>query len=127
MNWKILSHTYIIDLYNPAVRINYLVSHTTFVACVNFIHKWCDLHFKLDSEQHIFYYYYFFFEKLFMAVLFTLRAFARNLFRGSHKDILFVLYFDVWPGANTLPTTVNKTYIICSPQNRVETRVFQLK
>ena len=29
-------HTYIIGLYNPSVRIIDLVSHTTYVVCVNF-------------------------------------------------------------------------------------------
>ena len=32
-------HTYIIGHYNSSVRIIDLVSHTTYVACVNFIHK----------------------------------------------------------------------------------------
>ena len=49
--------------YTPSVRIINLVSHTTYVVCVNFIHKWRDLQFKVDSERQIF------FEKLFMAVL----------------------------------------------------------
>ena len=33
-------HTYIIGHYNPSVRIIDLVSHITYVVCVNFIHKW---------------------------------------------------------------------------------------
>ena len=32
--------------YNPSVRIIDLVSHTTYIVCVNFIHKWRDLQFK---------------------------------------------------------------------------------
>ena len=55
-------YIYIIGHYNSKVRIIDLVSHTTYVVCVNFIHKWRDLQFKLDSERQIF------FEKLFMAV-----------------------------------------------------------
>ena len=47
-------HTYIIGHYNPSVRIIDLVSHTTYAVCVNFIHKWRDLEFKVDSEQQIF-------------------------------------------------------------------------
>ena len=39
--------------YNPSVRIIDLVSYTTYVVCVNFIHKWRDLQFKVDSEQQI--------------------------------------------------------------------------
>ena len=54
--------TYIIGHYNPWVRIIDLVSHTTYVVCVNLIHKWRDLQFKVDSE-------------LFMAILFTLMCF----------------------------------------------------
>ena len=39
------THTYRIGYYNPSVRIIDLVSHTTYVVCVNFIHKWRDLQF----------------------------------------------------------------------------------
>ena len=49
-----LIHTYIIGYYNPSVRIINLVSQTTYVICVNFIHKWLDLQFKVDSEREIF-------------------------------------------------------------------------
>ena len=38
--------------YNPLVSIIDLVSHTTYVVCVNF--KWRDLQFKVDSERQIF-------------------------------------------------------------------------
>ena len=57
-------YSYIIDHYNPSVRIIDLVFHTIYFVCVNFIHKWRDLQFKVD------------FAKLFMAILFTLRVFA---------------------------------------------------
>ena len=63
-------NTYIIGHYNPSVRIIDLVSHTTYVKCVNFRHKWRALQFKVDSERQ-------FFEKLFMEISFTLRVFAR--------------------------------------------------
>ena len=33
------TYTYIIGHYNPSVRIIDLVSYTTYVVCVNFIHK----------------------------------------------------------------------------------------
>ena len=47
-------HTYIIGHYNPSVRIIDLVSHITYVACVNFfIYKWRNLQFKVDSERQI--------------------------------------------------------------------------
>ena len=42
--------TYIIGHYNPSVRIIDLVSHTTYVVCVNFIHTWRDLQFKVDCR-----------------------------------------------------------------------------
>ena len=32
-------HTYIIGHYKPSVRIIDLVTHTTYIVCVNFIHK----------------------------------------------------------------------------------------
>ena len=46
-------HTYIIG---HSVRIIDLVSHTTYVVCVNFmlIHNWRNLLFKVDSERQIF-------------------------------------------------------------------------
>ena len=71
-------HTCIIGHYNPSVMIIDLVPHTTYVVCVNFIHKWRDLSRRQTTD---------FFEKLFMAMLFTLRVFARNLLRGNR--ILF--------------------------------------
>ena len=43
-------YTYLIGHYNPSVRIIDVVSHTTYVLCVNFIHKWRDLQCKVDSE-----------------------------------------------------------------------------
>ena len=46
--------TYIMANYNPSVRIIDLVSHTAYVVCVNFIHKWRDLQFKVHSERQIF-------------------------------------------------------------------------
>ena len=52
-----------------------------------------------------------FFEKLFMAILFTLRVFARNLLRGNRIFILcifFVFCFDVRPGTRTLAFKSNK-------------------
>ena len=44
---------YIIGHYNSSVRIIFLVPHTTYVVCVNFIHKWWDLQFKVYSERQI--------------------------------------------------------------------------
>ena len=46
--------TYLIGLCNSSVSIVDLVSHTACVVCVNFIHKWRDLHFKVEFERQIF-------------------------------------------------------------------------
>ena len=73
-----------------------LVSHTTYVACVNFIHEWPDLQFKFVSERQIF-------EEIFMAMLFIFRVFSRNLLRGSlRRNIFFIFRFDVWSGLWTM-------------------------
>ena len=47
-------HTYIIGHYNLSVGIIDLISHTTYIVCVNFMHKWRNLQFKVDSERQIF-------------------------------------------------------------------------
>ena len=63
--------TYIIGHYNSSVNIIDLVSHTTWVVCLNFVYE---------------------------KFLFTLRAFARNMLRGSRRrNILscFVL-LEIW-------------------------------
>ena len=46
--------TYVISHYNRSVRCIDQVSHTTYVVCVNFIHKWRDLQSKVDFERQIF-------------------------------------------------------------------------
>ena len=46
-------HTYIFGHYNPSVRIIDLVSYTTYVVCVNFVHKWRYIQFKV-AEQILF-------------------------------------------------------------------------
>ena len=51
-------HIYYANIHNwslqPFSHIIGLVSHTTYVVCVNFIHKWRDLQFKVGSERPIF-------------------------------------------------------------------------
>ena len=77
-----------------SVRIIDLVSHTTYVMCINFIHKWRDLQFTVDSERQIFW------ETLHGNFLFTLRVFARNLLRGNRRRNTFCIlyYMNVpWP------------------------------
>ena len=48
-------HTYIIGHYNPSFTIINLVSHTSYVVSMNFIHKWRDPQFKVNCEQQIFF------------------------------------------------------------------------
>ena len=90
-------HTYIIDHYNPSVRIIDLVSHTTYVVFANFIYKRRSC--RLTPN-----YRFFeklskstpndgFFEKLFMAILLTLRVFGRNLLRGICQRNTFHILF----------------------------------
>ena len=82
--------------YNPSVRIIDLVSHTTYIVCVNFIHKWLDLQFKVDSERQIF------FEKLFMAILFTSQIFfQKSAERKSPKK--YLSYFVLMSGLGLEP------------------------
>ena len=81
--------TYVIGQYKPSVRIIDLVSHSTYVVCVNFIQKWRGT-FSLKSTPKD----RFFLRNFFMPGLITLRVFA--------EEILFVFCFDVWPGARTL-------------------------
>ena len=47
-------HIHIIGHYNLSVRIIDQASYTTHVVCINFIHKWRDLKFKVDSARQIF-------------------------------------------------------------------------
>ena len=80
------AHTYIIGHYNPSVRIIDLVSHTSFS------HQFLTLvshTYSLKSTPND----RFFSEKLFMAILFTLRVFARNLLRGNRLRTTFRISF----------------------------------
>ena len=47
-------YMYIIGHYNPSVSIIDLVSHITYVVCVNIINEWRVLKLKADSERQIF-------------------------------------------------------------------------
>ena len=93
---KCFLHTNIIGHYNPSVRITGLVSHTTYVVCVNFIHKWRDLQFKIDSERKIFW-------ETFLWQFYLLSEFLPEIcWEQIAQEILFVFRFDVWPGTLTL-------------------------
>ena len=84
------------------VRIIDLVSHTTYVVCVDFIRKWQDLQFKVDSEWQIFW-------ETFHGSFFNLRSefLPEICWKEIAEEILFVFRFDVWPGARTLAFSSN--------------------
>ena len=87
---------YLIGHYNPSVRIIDLVSHTTYVVCVNFIHKCRDLQFKVDYERQIFW-------ETFHGNFYLLSKFLSEIcWEEIAEEILFVFRFDVWPGTRTL-------------------------
>ena len=78
-------HTYIIGDYNHSVRIIDLVSNTTYVVYVNFIHKWRELQFHGN---------FYLFSEFLPEIGWEEGNRRRNTF--------FVFCFDVWPGARTL-------------------------
>ena len=79
-------HTYIIGHYNPSVRIIDLVSHTIYVVCVIFIHKWWDLQLNVDSERQIF-------KKLFHGTFIYSHSFCqKSAWRESLKKYLFFTF-----------------------------------
>ena len=79
--------------YITSVRIIDLVSHTTYVVFVNFIHKWRHLQFKVDSARQIFW-------KTFHGN-FIYRFFARNLLRKLPKK--YFSYFVLMSGLGLDP------------------------
>ena len=87
-------HTCIIGHYNPSVRVINLVSHTTYVVCVNFIYKWRDLQFKVDSELQIFW------ETCNDNFIYTQSSCKKSAERKSIKKY-FLYFFYVWPRART--------------------------
>ena len=66
-----------------------LDSHTTYVVCVNFIHKWPDVQFKVDSEQQI---YLLFLRNFSMQFYYTLWVFGRRLLRWRCRGKNFVYF-----------------------------------
>ena len=59
-----------------------LASHTTHVVCVNFIREWPDLQFNSTPNDG-------FLGNIFVAGLFTLRVFARNMMEEIAVEIFF--------------------------------------
>ena len=77
----------IIDHYNPSVRIIDLVSHTTCVVYVNYVHKWWELQFNVNSAWQIF-------EKLFHDSFYLLSEFLLEIcWEEIAEEILFVFFF----------------------------------
>ena len=66
------TYIHIIGHYNPSVRIIDLDSHITYVVCVNFIHKWQDLQFKVDFERQVF------IETFYMAIFIYSQSFCQK-------------------------------------------------
>ena len=86
--------------YNPSVRIVKLASNTTYIVSTNFIHKWQDLQFKVDSERQIF--FFFFFLRNFSWQSYLLSGFLPQIcWEEIAKEILFVFCFNVRPGSRT--------------------------
>ena len=82
---------------NPTVRIINLVFHTTYVVRVFILYiNGGTYSLKLIPNDRVF-------EKLFIAILFTLRVFVRNLLKGNRRrNTFFVFRFDMWLGARAL-------------------------
>ena len=92
-----IHNTYITGHYKPSVRIIDLVSHTTYVVCVNLIHKWRDLQFKVHSERQIF------LRETFHGNFIYSQEFVPEIcWEKIAAEKLFVFCFDVWPVARTL-------------------------
>ena len=83
-------HTYIIGHYNPSVGITTQLLIPLMLCALILYMSVQHLQFKVDSERQIF-------EKFFMAILFSLRVFARNLLRLSCRRIIFIFSFELGP------------------------------
>ena len=78
-------HTYIhniTDDYNPSVSIINLCSHTTYVVCVISYISGGTYRLKSTPNDRSF-------EKLFMAILFIFKVFARYLLRGNCRRYIY--------------------------------------
>ena len=103
-------HTYIhteLVITTLQSRIIDLVFHTTYVACDNFIHKWWDLQFKVDSERQIFW------ETLHGSFFTLSRVFARNLLRANRRRNTFrILFWCLAWGSNPCFTSNKPTHYL---------------
>ena len=90
------TYTYIIARYNSSARIIDLASHTTYVVCVNFIHKWRDLQFKVHTERLNFW------ENFSWQIYLLSNSLPEIWWEEIAEEIIFEFCFDVWPQARTL-------------------------
>ena len=92
--------------YNPLVRIIDLVSHATYVVCVNFMHNWLDLQFKVDSERQIFW-------ETFNGNFIYFSEFLPEIcWKEIAEEILYIFRFDVWPGTRTFSANKPTHYLL---------------
>ena len=98
-----------------------LVSHSTYVVCVNFIREWRDLQFKKSIPNDRF------MRNFFMAILFALRLFARNLLRGSRRRNIFIFwYWCLTWDLNLGLTSYKPTHYLLDHDDLNTTRVYKI-
>ena len=103
--WHTYIHNYPLQSFKSGDYSSFLVSHTTYVVCVNFIHKWQDLQFKVDSERQIW--------ETVPWQFYLLSEFLPEIcWEEIAEEILFVFRFDVWPGTGTLAFRLISQYTI---------------
>ena len=84
MKLNIHKYMFITGHYKPSVRIMDLVSHT--ILCVLILYMSSETYSLNSTPKDRF------FETRFMAILFDLRVFARNLLRGCHQRPIFFIF-----------------------------------
>ena len=89
VEWNLLSTRYLLHIYihNWPLQPFSWFSHTTYLVCVNFIHKLRDLQFKVGSEPQNF------LRNFSCQILFTHSVFARNLLRKNRQRNSFRISF----------------------------------
>ena len=98
-------HTYIIDRNNSSVMIIDLDSHNSYVVCVNFMHKWQDQQYKVDSERQIFW-------RNFPLQFYLLSEFLPAIcWDEIAEKMIFLFLFEMWPRAWTLALSLISQHI----------------
>ena len=96
---------YVISHYNPSD----LASHTTYVAFVNFLHKWWDLLFKVDAKRQIF-------GKVFMII----SNYFHNFCQKSSARKLPKNYFCIFWATNDLLDYGDNAKIVLDPSRQTK-------